>query len=118
MSEKECTCITHEGPHWLHMDYITKLQNVQHLLSVALDAYRAGDYRNGERYLYEYANAEKRRLDEKLRNMKEGESYPYSMLGNVEDVQAMALDIHRQIGDAIEQARAKYNVEIKQEALF
>jgi hypothetical protein len=76
------------------MDYITKSQNIQRLLSVALDAYRAGDYRNGERYLQEYAN---------------------SLLGNVQDVQALALSIHEQIGEAIEQARTKS--ETKQEVI-
>ena len=26
-AEKECTCITHDIPHWLHMDSIWKRQN-------------------------------------------------------------------------------------------
>lgn len=56
--EKDCECITHDGPHWLHMDRIDKELNAELLAR--------GDYLS----LIAFAQGESRRLDEKLRNME------------------------------------------------
>lgn len=52
--EKDCDCITHDGPHWLHMDQLWRIRNQQLLDADALDA---------------FTHAEIERLDEKLANM-------------------------------------------------
>jgi hypothetical protein len=38
---KDCTCLTHDGPHWLHMDTISKAQNHE-LFEQALRYEQAG----------------------------------------------------------------------------
>jgi hypothetical protein len=35
--KKECTCLIHDGPHWLHMDAILKEQN--HALLLQAERY-------------------------------------------------------------------------------
>lgn len=57
--EKDCDCITHEGPHWVHLDRIYKEKN-QIILS------------RGGRYSVEaFCQEECARLDEKERQMKQ-----------------------------------------------
>lgn len=53
--KKECDCITHEEPHWLHMDKYYRDKNQQHL--------EAGNF-------FAYTQEEEARLVEKLRNFK------------------------------------------------
>lgn len=60
--EKDCDCVTHEGPHWLHMDDVDKSLNVplraRALAGESLLAIRA------------YAQVEQQRLAMKLREME------------------------------------------------
>jgi hypothetical protein len=51
---KDCDCITHEGPHWLHMDRLTHQMNRRML-----------DRNNTQGFM----SAEIVRLEEKERNM-------------------------------------------------
>lgn len=88
--EKECGCITHQGPCWLSMDHFTKKQNIHRLLAEAMHLTESGQIHDASRYLEEYGKAEKRRIDEKVHSMKAGEEYPYSLLGEVEDLQLLA----------------------------
>lgn len=55
--EKDCGCIIHEGPHWLHMDAVDKDLNQQYLRPDFLS-------------LHAFAAAEQRRLEIKLREME------------------------------------------------
>lgn len=89
-TEKDCECLTHQGPHWLHMDHFDKKQNIHRLLAEAMRLTEAGKIHDASRYLEEYGKAEKRRIDEKVLYMKADESYPYSLLGEVEDLQTLA----------------------------
>ena len=51
---KNCGCVTHDGPHWLHMDVLTHRMNSELL-------------ENG--FVNGLLDNEMRRLDEKARNM-------------------------------------------------
>lgn len=55
--EKDCECITHNGPHWVHMDRTWKKMNQEMPATSPLT-------------LHARAEAEVRRLDEKGRMMK------------------------------------------------
>ena len=95
--EKDCGCLTHQGPHWLSMDHFTKWQNIHRLLVEAVKLTEAGMIHDASRYLEEYGKAEHRRINEKVWNMKAGETYPYSLLGDVEDLQAIAQEMFRKM---------------------
>jgi hypothetical protein len=72
------------------MDHFDKKQNIHRLLAEAMRLTEAGKIHDASRYLEEYGKAEKRRIDEKVLYMKADESYPYSLLGEVEDLQTLA----------------------------
>lgn len=65
--EKDCNCVTHEGPHWLHADELWRQKN-RKLLEIANDA----SIELMRRYsaLSGHATEEEARLDEKARMMK------------------------------------------------
>lgn len=58
--EKDCHCITHDGPHWLHMDRIDRSLN---------DRYKARAMEGHPLAVRAYAQLELRRLKEKESNM-------------------------------------------------
>lgn len=59
--EKDCDCVIHDGPHWLHMDDVDKRLNAP-LRERAM---------KGEPLAFKaYAEAELRRLGEKRREME------------------------------------------------
>ena len=55
--EKDCGCIIHEGPHWLHMDEVSRKLNYQIL------------ERGGQFAGIAFAREERVRLQNKERNM-------------------------------------------------
>lgn len=61
---KDCECITHEGPHWLHLDGLDRRRNLEHLRR-AVEALEAGDARAADHAAYAFARAEIVRLREK-----------------------------------------------------
>ncbi len=62
---KECECVTHDDPHWIHMDNFDHEQNRELL--------RAAEHPDAgimaEVYLHAFAKAELHRLNEKLKEM-------------------------------------------------
>jgi len=77
--EKDCGCIIHDGPHWLHADAVWKRLNNEHKdklgrrieeLMAAKEALRQPDIWNVELAWRAYAKEEQMRLAEKLRNME------------------------------------------------
>ena len=56
--DKECACLHHEGPHWLHMSKVSRSLNL-----------KIGE-RGGQLANYAFAKAEIRRLDELLYEMR------------------------------------------------
>jgi hypothetical protein len=59
--KKDCECVIHDGPHWLHMDDLDKRLNAP---------LRARAMQGESLAFHAYAEAELRRLDEKRRNME------------------------------------------------
>lgn len=97
--KKDCDCTTHQGPHWLHMDYLQCSQNIEHCLVPALNYCRSGNVTESLRFLEAYGQTEYLRLCEKAKYMKEGESYPYTLLGNVPDLHARAIKMLNEISE-------------------
>lgn len=58
-AEKDCSCITHDGPHWLHADKMWRTSNEEMLK-------RESSYL----VLLAFAKEEDARLASKLRNME------------------------------------------------
>ena len=59
--EKDCGCVIHEGPHWLHMDEVDKQLNAR---------LRERAFKGEFLAVHAFALAEARRLGEKLREME------------------------------------------------
>lgn len=79
---KDCNCCTHDGPHWLYMDYLDRATNLR-LLERCVNALLAGNTVDGVIAQQAFAQAEVRRLDEKLYHMQANhlDSVSYSLLG-------------------------------------
>ena len=83
----DCGCITHQGPHWLHMDLLDRERNLKLLERLV----RAVEMRNADDHALAHQawlQAERMRLREKLYHMEQedrrrGEPgvYPYTLLG-------------------------------------
>ena len=69
MSRKDCTCLTHEGPHFLHMDTLWKQKNHE-LLEQAVRYEESGMYVEALAILRCYDQEELRRLKEKELSLK------------------------------------------------
>ena len=98
MEDTTCGCLTHQGPHWLHMDYTTKKQNFR-LLALAVHLTANGSVKESLLYMEAFMHAENRRLDEKLRNMKEHVEYAYDILGNVEDLRTVEMAMMQKMSE-------------------
>jgi hypothetical protein len=61
---KECDCVTHDDPHWLHMDKITRDQNASFL-----DRIKLSNDPMWEAALNNLSASEDARLKEKMFNM-------------------------------------------------
>ncbi len=59
--EKDCDCLTHDGPHWLHMDRLYKAMNQKHI---------AGDRITDDMCWLAFATTERERLREKAYEME------------------------------------------------
>lgn len=71
---KDCDCQTHDRPHYLHMDAITKEKNERILLS-AERADKRGDSASAANLRATFVWAENRRIIEKLRAMQTQEAH-------------------------------------------
>lgn len=67
--EKDCECLTHDGPHWRHMDAIWKEQN-RELLQQLHRYEQDRNYSMWAATLHCYAQNEQQRLAEKLPHLK------------------------------------------------
>ena len=80
MNNEPCNCLTHEGPHWLHMDALYKAKNHELLVQAmryieagkasrdaAEDALLRGAF---DAIMRLYAMEELARLSEKMRHVK------------------------------------------------
>lgn len=66
---RDCTCVTHDGPHWLHMDRLWAERNQE--IRRRFDAARAsGNYLDAYLAGLAYAQEEAHRLAEKSRQMR------------------------------------------------
>lgn len=92
---KDCQCLTHDGPHWLHMDFLDRERNLAYLERFVLSV----ETRNADDFLpawEAWRRAEEARLQEKRRNMEREDArrgepgeYSYSTLGIDGRVEAM-----------------------------
>ena len=63
--EKDCGCVTHDGPHWLHMDRVSRELNYKKLHEIKI-----GDEPMASLAMGAIAREEEARLDRKLFEMK------------------------------------------------
>lgn len=126
---KDCGCITHEGPHWLHIDYIDHAHNLK-LLERALGYAQCGMFHSCSQTLAKCAEKELERLNEKERSitnecvtawrkehpearllpfqeeidvMRRGNKYPYALLGPgaKEDIDEKEAELWRDLAVAV-----------------
>jgi hypothetical protein len=68
---KDCGCVTHEGPHWLHYDHLIRAQNRRLLVRLQAQAAAPTDVGSWAVLCDAYAREELARLREKRQEMEQ-----------------------------------------------